>query len=527
MVIRVAGAIGDERGVEAEGRGDVGAVGAVGGVVAAEEGRGVAKEARTHGVALAGDGIGAGAGAADVAGQQREVDDGLCGARGLVALVDAHGPPEGDTFARGDDVDEAVERGDGDARFGGGVLGRKGRDEGGEGVVVRGVRGDKDGVHGAARDEEMGETVEEGKIGFRSEGDVEGGGLGGLGGARIHDDDLGLAAIHHHALPHDGVGDAGVGADENEGVALLEIGVGEGRGVEAEGLFVGDVRGGHALARVAVAVERAHAEFEEGAEQGHLFGHDLAGAEEGDGVRAAVALNGFEAIGEGGEGGRPVDGGERGAAGGAEERGGRAVGGGEGGEGFPAFRAGHAEVDGVVGVGGEVDGLALGIEVDAERAAGAAKAAHGVGGRDGSETGGDAAEGGGVLHERGGHRTGAGVKEIFERSGNIHAAGWPGIFGASPARKKRARSASSPARRRGRKSGSGATKSKMTVESARRSRVRTARARGPRWRREETTSGKKVRDSHASLTMRATVAARGATGARAKRVEVPKKRGAV
>ena len=304
---------------------------------------------------------------------QREVDDGLRGARGFVALVDAHGPPEGNAFAGGDDVDEAVERREGDARFGGGVRGRKGRDEGGEGVVVRGVRGDEGGVHGAACDEEMGETVEEGEIALRSEGDVEGGGLGGLGGAGIDDDDLGLAAIHHDALPHDGVGDAGVGADENEGVALLEIGVGEGRGVEAEGLFVGDVRSGHALAGVAVAVEGAQAEFEEGAEERHLFGHDLAGAEEGDGVRAVVALDGLEAVRKRREGGGPVDGREWGAAGGAKERGGRAVGGGEGGEGFPAFGAGHAEVDGVVGIGGKVDGLALGIEVDAKRAAGGAE----------------------------------------------------------------------------------------------------------------------------------------------------------
>jgi hypothetical protein len=32
-----------------------------------------------------------------------------------VALVDAHGPPEGNAFAGGDDLDEAVEGGDGTA----------------------------------------------------------------------------------------------------------------------------------------------------------------------------------------------------------------------------------------------------------------------------------------------------------------------------------------------------------------------------------------------------------------------------
>jgi hypothetical protein len=114
---------------------------------------------------------------------------------------------------------------------------------------------------------------------------------GGLGGAGIDDDDLGFALIHHHPLPHDGVGDAGIGADEDEGVALLEVSVGEGRGVEAKALFVGDVRGGHALAGVGVAVERAHAEFEERSQERHFLHDDLAGAEERDRVRAVLALD--------------------------------------------------------------------------------------------------------------------------------------------------------------------------------------------------------------------------------------------
>ena len=42
------------------------------------------------------------------------------------------------------------------------------------------------------------------------------------------------------------------------------------------------------MARVAVAVDAAHAEFVEAAEQGHFFGADLAGAEERDAFRAVA-----------------------------------------------------------------------------------------------------------------------------------------------------------------------------------------------------------------------------------------------
>jgi hypothetical protein len=57
------------------------------------------------------------------------------------------------------------------------------------------------------------------------------------------------------------VGDAKVRPHEHDDVRLLEVGVGVGRGVEAERPLVGDDRRGHALPRVAVAVDEAHAEL--------------------------------------------------------------------------------------------------------------------------------------------------------------------------------------------------------------------------------------------------------------------------
>src|SRR5690606_20357486 len=99
---------GDVGGGDAEDVGDLGAVRWVGEIASAEERGGVGVEARAHGVALAGDGVGPGAGAAEVAGNEREVDEGLRGAGGFVDLVDAHGPLEEDGFASRDDLGEVA-----------------------------------------------------------------------------------------------------------------------------------------------------------------------------------------------------------------------------------------------------------------------------------------------------------------------------------------------------------------------------------------------------------------------------------
>ena len=60
----------------------------------AGERRGEAGLARAHGVALAGDGEGRGAGASDVAGDEGEVVDGGDGDGALRGVVDAHGPAD-------------------------------------------------------------------------------------------------------------------------------------------------------------------------------------------------------------------------------------------------------------------------------------------------------------------------------------------------------------------------------------------------------------------------------------------------
>lgn len=89
--------------------------------------------------------------------------------------------------------------------------------------------------------------------------------LGGLGGAGVDDDDLGVPLITSEALVKDGVGDGEVRPDEDNDIRFFEVGVGVGWGIEAEGLLISDDGGGHALAGVAIAMFQTHAELGEGA----------------------------------------------------------------------------------------------------------------------------------------------------------------------------------------------------------------------------------------------------------------------
>ena len=106
LIVGEAGTVRNALDGNAGGSGDFVAVRRIAEVVPAEEIRRVREQARTHRVALAGDGVRTGAGSADVSGHQREIDDGLGGASGFVALIHAHGPPEGDGFAFTDGLGE-------------------------------------------------------------------------------------------------------------------------------------------------------------------------------------------------------------------------------------------------------------------------------------------------------------------------------------------------------------------------------------------------------------------------------------
>ena len=179
----------------------------------------------------------------------------------------------------------------------------------------------------------------------------------------------------------------GIRADEDQRVAFLEIRIGERRRVEAERLFVGDVRGRHALPRIGVDVQHAHAELRERAEQRHLLHHDLPRAREttiADGpcsllnalkfsVNAPVRAPRKPARV------RPV----------AASRSSGVVARSVAASGVSASQPfGHAmpRLTGYSGSAGEIDRFAGGIEMNLQRATGAAEAAHRGGRRGGLET---------------------------------------------------------------------------------------------------------------------------------------------
>jgi hypothetical protein len=262
------------------------------------------------------------------------------------------------------------------------------------------------------------------------------GGHRGFGGARVYDDDFGPVRVASDPLPHDGMSNARIGADENEDVALFEISIGKWRGIETERFLVSNMGSGHALAGIAVAMQAAHTEFEEASEQSHFFGADLAGAEESDAVWSVLFLDGLHALAEFGHRPMPIDRPQL-AGSVAQEGRGAAVGCTEWRERFPPFGTRHPEIDGVTGVGAEVHGLTIS-EMNLQAAPGGTKAANdgsgGVGGGFGWDLSQSEASGNGVQFSGKGSMPLPHVwADICE--GELHA-GAAGIRGGELAAKK-------------------------------------------------------------------------------------------
>jgi hypothetical protein len=104
------------------------------------------------------------------------------------------------------------------------------------------------------------------------------------------------------------VGD--VGTDEEDDVGVLHVGVGAGWAVGAEGELVAGDGGCHAEGGVAVVVAGAEAKLNEFAEGVALFGEELAGADDAEGLVAVALLNVAEASDHGVESFVPGDGSE-------------------------------------------------------------------------------------------------------------------------------------------------------------------------------------------------------------------------
>ena len=140
----------------------------------------------------------------------------------------------------------------------------------GVGGKALGAAIDKLGVEGPPAQQQMANAVEQGNVGAGANGQVQVGGLGGIGAARIDHDQLHvIVALVVLAQPvkHNRVAFGGVGADQKGAVGGLQIGVAAGGAIAAKAVDVPRHRRGHTEPRVGVKVVGAQAALHQ------LLGH--------------------------------------------------------------------------------------------------------------------------------------------------------------------------------------------------------------------------------------------------------------
>ena len=267
--------------------------------------------APAHGIGLAGQRERPLPAAADAAGREMAVDDGVDLVGALRRLIHAL-REAGDGIGRG--LEELEEARDVGLRQAGEPCGRGevGRDlararqgileAGGVGVDIRVVEHAPVGEMHQQAAEQRG--VHPGRDGKKEVGILRGGGA-----ARIDHDDLGaaLALVPDHALEQHRMAPGGVRADQDEEVGGVEVLVAAGHGVGAEGAPVAGDRGGHAQPRVGVDISRADEALHQLVGDVIVLGQELAGEIERDRVGAVAIDDALKAGGDAIERGRPVD----------------------------------------------------------------------------------------------------------------------------------------------------------------------------------------------------------------------------
>lgn len=278
-------------------------------------------------VALAGDGAVAGAGLADVAGGGAEADHGEAVLYALRVVFDAPGVPGHGLGGAGEGAGDLHDLFGGDAADRGGtgrrVLGRLGLDL----LPAGGVGSEVALVGEPFLDDDVQYGGEEGRVGAGFEGDVDVGGPGDGGLARVDDDEARSAVPGSpDVLGHDGEAFADVGAGDEEAVGEEDVGEGVAGPVDTEGELVGARRADHAETAVVVDVPGLEGDPGELAHQIRLLGGEAGAAEQPEGVVAVGLLDALD-LGDG-EVERLLPGGlpELLVAGPAHQRGGEPVG---------------------------------------------------------------------------------------------------------------------------------------------------------------------------------------------------------
>ena len=242
----------------------------------------------------------AGAGAADVAGGERERDQAARVVGAVHMLRDAHAPEDHRAFGvriQAGDVADLVRRHAAQRRHG---LGRHRRDVGGERLEALGARGDEVAVAQALADDDVEHGVEERDVAPRREAHHAVGVLAEHQAARVEHDQLG-AALGGLLEPGggDGVVHRRVAAGEDDHVGLRRLHEGGGDRARADALHQRGDRAGVAQPGAVVDVVGAEAGAHQLLEQPGLLVRALRAAEAGEhagavGVEQAAQAGGGE-----------------------------------------------------------------------------------------------------------------------------------------------------------------------------------------------------------------------------------------
>ena len=147
----------------------------------------------------------------------------------------------------------------------------------------------------------MQHAVEQRDVGAGHDREMQVGALGGLGAARIDDDDLQPRVARLRCLDaakQDRMRPGGVRARDEQQSRVVDVLVARRRRVGAERLLVAGDRARHAQARIGVDVVGADQALGELVEDVVVLGEELARDVERDAVRAVRAMQSREAIGE-------------------------------------------------------------------------------------------------------------------------------------------------------------------------------------------------------------------------------------
>ena len=275
----------------------------------------VAHLASAHRVRLPGQRERSTAWAADCAGGQVQVDQGV-GVPGAVgALVEAHRPARHPVSGLADQLGRPAQVGLVDA----GQVGDHGRRIVGQQrwqiLPALRVFGDERLVDVPVRNQQMQQAVEQGQVGARLHLQEQVGVGGGRVAARIDHDQRGSGPHSvHHPQVEDRMAVGHIRADDEEHVGVLEVGIRARRAVRAQRELVPGAGAGHAQPRVRFQMGGADEALGEFGYQVLRLQRQLARDVERDGVRAVGVHDGAQPTSEVGDGARGVPGLRVGAA---------------------------------------------------------------------------------------------------------------------------------------------------------------------------------------------------------------------